>query len=123
MTKEYVINACSGQGIEVKAGQQITIIDMEGGQVVDFFAECKNKPNEFLSAGVTIDCTLSLQETTRSESIKFASCCVAFAPSTPGTCRSSALHDADFMLSDSATSNGENFFIFKADEESVLGVR
>ena len=38
-----------------------------------------------------------------------------FRPSTPGTCRSSALHDADFMPSDSATSNGENFFIFKAD--------
>jgi len=50
-------------------------------------------------------------------------CCVAFAPCTPGTCRSSALHDADFMLSDSATSNGENFFIFKADEEGVLEVR
>ncbi len=45
--------------------------------------------------------TLSLQGTTRSEGIKSASCCVAFAPCTPGTCRSSALHDTDFMPSDS----------------------
>ena len=121
MTKEYVINACSGQGIEVKAGQQITIIDMEGGQVVDFFAECKNKPNEFLSAGVTIDCTLSLQETTRSESIKFASCCVAFAPSTPGTCRSSALHDADFMLSDSGDLKRRVFLHFQGRRRKRTG--
>ena len=47
--------------------------------------------------------TLGLQGR-RSEGIKYASCCVAFAPCTPGTC-----------------SNGENFFIFKADEESVPG--
>ncbi len=64
--------------------------------------------------------TLSLQGR-RSEGIKYASCCVAFAPCTPGTCRSSALHGTNFMPSDSATSNGENFFIFKADEESVPG--
>ena len=64
--------------------------------------------------------TLSLQGR-RSEGIKYASCCVAFAPCTPGTCRSSALHGTNFMPSDSATSNGEHFFIFKADEESVPG--
>lgn len=57
---EYFIPACSGKKIEVKAGQKITVIDVEGGQVVDFFAEVTGKPDEFLSTGVTIDCNESL---------------------------------------------------------------
>lgn len=56
MSKTYVIPACSGTKIDVKQGQNITIIDEEGGQVVDFFAEISGNPNEFLSTGVTIDC-------------------------------------------------------------------
>lgn len=61
MKKEYTIKACSGKKIEVKKNQLITIIDIEGSQVVDFFAEvCKN-PDEFLSTGVTIDCNESLK--------------------------------------------------------------
>ena len=39
----------------------ITVIDIEGGQVVDFFAEVADSPNEFLSPGVTIDCNESLK--------------------------------------------------------------
>ena len=39
MRKEYVIPACSGMKIDIKQGQSITVIDIEGGQVVDFFAE------------------------------------------------------------------------------------
>lgn len=58
---EYIINACSGMRIDVSAGQRVTIIDVEGGQVVDFFAECKANPQEFLSTGVTIDCNESLR--------------------------------------------------------------
>ena len=66
--------------------------------------------------------TLSLQETIRSEDIKYASCCVAFAPSTPGTCRFCALYLAQILcLLTLESSNGENFFIFKADEEGVPG--
>lgn len=61
METEYIINACSGKCIEVLAGQKITIIDIEGGQVVDFFAECKDNPETFLSTGVTIDCNESLR--------------------------------------------------------------
>ena len=61
MKQEYIINACSGQAIEVSSGQTITIIDIEGGQVVDFFAEFSENPNEFLSPGVTIDCNESLR--------------------------------------------------------------
>ena len=53
MSKEYIISACSGMKIDVKQGQSITVIDIEGGQVVDFFAEADGNENEFLSAGVT----------------------------------------------------------------------
>lgn len=60
MSKTYVIPACSGTKIDVKQGQNITIIDEEGSQVVDFFAEISGNPNEFLSTGVTIDCNESL---------------------------------------------------------------
>ena len=67
--------------------------------------------------------TLSLQGR-RSEGIKYASCCVALIPCTPGTCRFCALYLAQILcLLTLETSNGENFFIFKADEEGVLGVR
>ncbi len=61
MNKEYIIPACSGIKIDVRQGQDITVIDMEGGQIVDFFAELTGKPNEFLSTGVTIDCNESLK--------------------------------------------------------------
>ena len=61
MSKEYIIPACSGTKIDVKQGQSITVIDIEGGQVVDFFAEVKGNTNEFLSTGVTIDCNESLK--------------------------------------------------------------
>lgn len=36
MSKEYTIPACSGMKIDIKQGQSITVIDIEGGQVVDF---------------------------------------------------------------------------------------
>lgn len=61
MSKEYIIPACSGMKIDVKQGQSITVIDIEGGQVVDFFAEATGNVNEFLSTGVTIDCNESLK--------------------------------------------------------------
>ncbi|NLG25174.1 MAG: urea carboxylase-associated family protein [Clostridiales bacterium] len=61
MKQEYTINACGGKAIDVMANQTITIIDLDGGQVVDFFAEAFHRPNEFLSTGVTIDCNESLR--------------------------------------------------------------
>lgn len=57
---EYMIPSCSGKRIDVKQGQTITVIDLEGGQVVDFFAEATGNQGEFLSTGVTIDCNESL---------------------------------------------------------------
>ena len=58
---EFFIPACSGRRIDVKQGQMITVIDIEGGQVVDFFAEVTGNEREFLSTGVTIDCNESLR--------------------------------------------------------------
>jgi uncharacterized protein YcgI (DUF1989 family) len=61
MRREYTIEARSGKAIDVKKDQTVTIIDSEGRQVVDFFAESKADPDEFLSPGVTIDCNESLK--------------------------------------------------------------
>ena len=61
MKKEYIIPACSGVKIDVQRGHRITVIDIEGGQVVDFFAEATGNADEFLSTGVTIDCNESLK--------------------------------------------------------------
>lgn len=36
MKREYMVNACSGRAIDVLHGQTVTIVDIEGGQVVDF---------------------------------------------------------------------------------------
>lgn len=56
-----MINACSGKCIDVTEGQCITVVDLEGGQVVDFFAVSAKDTSEFLSTGVTIDCNESLR--------------------------------------------------------------
>ena len=61
MQQEYIVNACSGKSIGVRKNQIITIIDMEGEQVADFFAEKLENQREFLSTGVTIDCNESLK--------------------------------------------------------------
>ena len=61
LSKEYMIPACSGIKMDVKQGQNITVIDVEGVQVVIFFAEVTGRQNEFLSTGVTIDCNESLK--------------------------------------------------------------
>ena len=61
MKHSYIIGACSGMAFDIKEGQTVTIIDSEGGQVADFFAETAADPEEFLSSGVTIDCNESLK--------------------------------------------------------------
>lgn len=61
MKQTYIIPACQGRALEVKKGQKIAVIDLEGGQVVDFFAEKAGNPREFVSPGVTIDCNESLR--------------------------------------------------------------
>ena len=61
MKQEVWIPACSGRRIDVRAGQKIAVVDVRGGQVADFFAECADDPEEFLSTAVTIDCNESLR--------------------------------------------------------------
>lgn len=61
MIQEYIIDACSGKAIDILKGQKLAIVDVEGKQVADFFAESKQDPNEFLSTAVTIDCNESLK--------------------------------------------------------------
>lgn len=58
--RRITISPFSGDLIEVHPGELLTIIDNEGGQVVDFFAESATDPDEVLSGGVTIDCNASL---------------------------------------------------------------
>lgn len=61
MKQEFIIQASSGKAIHVEAGQTITVMDVDGRQVVDFFAQAADNPREFLSTGVTIDCNDSLK--------------------------------------------------------------
>lgn len=59
--KAYWIPACGGASMDLTKGQTIAVIDVEGGQVADFFAECAGNPHEFLSPAVTIDCNESIK--------------------------------------------------------------
>ncbi len=61
MEKRFRIEPCSGIRLEVSKGEKIGIIDVEGGQVVDFFAEMRGNSEEFVSPGVTMDCNESLK--------------------------------------------------------------
>jgi len=58
---DYYIPACSGKRIDVKKGQRVTVTDVEGGQVADFFAVSAADSEEFLSPAVTLDCHESLK--------------------------------------------------------------
>lgn len=58
--EKYIIEPQGGIRIEAKKGQSITIKDIEGGQVADFFAEIKGTHGEYLSPSVTLDCNESL---------------------------------------------------------------
>lgn len=56
----YVIQPKCGMRIEVREGQSIAVIDVDGGQVADFFAEVMGTHEEYLSPAVTIDCNESI---------------------------------------------------------------
>lgn len=60
MPLQRTVPPFSGDMVEMRPGQQLTIIDDEGQQVVDFFAESVADPSEALSSAVTIDCNDSL---------------------------------------------------------------
>lgn len=58
---DYYVSACSGKKIDVRKGQHIAVIDVDGGQVADFFAVSAMDSTEFLSPAVTLDCHESLK--------------------------------------------------------------
>lgn len=59
--EQYIIYACSGIRISICKEQKISVIDTDGGQVVDFFAQIPGDVTEVISPGVTIDCNESLR--------------------------------------------------------------
>ena len=61
LSVEYFIPACPGRKINIKRGRRLTITDLEGGQVADFFAVSAEDNGEFLSPAVTLDCHESLK--------------------------------------------------------------
>ena len=60
MTESFIVPAKKGIKLQVEKGKTITIVDIEGQQVVDFFAASSNNKREILSTGVTMDCNESL---------------------------------------------------------------
>ncbi|QQK09144.1 urea carboxylase-associated family protein [Miniphocaeibacter halophilus] len=61
MSIECIVEAKSGISLKVNKGELIEIVDLFGEQVVDFFAFNQESAEEYLSAGVTIDCNESLK--------------------------------------------------------------
>lgn len=61
MEKEYIVAAKSGLNIPVNQGELVEVIDLDGQQVVDFFATNQISSKEYLSTGATIDCNESLK--------------------------------------------------------------
>lgn len=59
--REYAVAPCSGVGFDVKKGEKVAVIDVEGEQVADFFAVCAEHDDEFLSTAVTLDCNESIR--------------------------------------------------------------
>lgn len=51
MKQTYIIPACQGRAIEVKKGQKIAVIDLEGGQVVDFLRKKPEIPGSLCPRG------------------------------------------------------------------------
>jgi uncharacterized protein YcgI (DUF1989 family) len=66
MKTQTPIPATQGAAFALKAGDTITVTDVCGKQVADFFATAAEDTGEFLSPGVTIDCSGSLRVQTGS---------------------------------------------------------
>lgn len=57
VNREYWIAPRGGRSVDIAAGQEVTVIDVEGGWAADFFTERAGAPEEFLSPAVTLDCS------------------------------------------------------------------
>jgi uncharacterized protein YcgI (DUF1989 family) len=53
VTTTYAVPARAGLAVPVAAGDAVTIVDVDGGQVGDFFAFSAHDPTEYLSASHT----------------------------------------------------------------------
>jgi uncharacterized protein len=53
VTREVFVPAAHGGAIEVRAGEHLSIVDVEGSQVADFVAIQRDDPRRFLSAHQT----------------------------------------------------------------------
>lgn len=58
--EEYTIDQTQGKAVRLCKDETITIEDVKGAQVADFFAVTTEDEAEFLSTGVTIDCNASI---------------------------------------------------------------
>lgn len=61
MAVDVLIESQKGYAFTMRKGDCVTIIDVEGKQVADFFAFSKADAGEFLSTGVTIDVNCSIK--------------------------------------------------------------
>jgi uncharacterized protein YcgI (DUF1989 family) len=51
MQQDPLIGPRTGQAFDVRAGQVVTVIDVEGGQVADFYAESADDPDHLAVTG------------------------------------------------------------------------
>jgi uncharacterized protein YcgI (DUF1989 family) len=49
------IEACTGTGFELRRGQELSIVDLEGEQVADLYCIALGSPTEWLSSGRSFD--------------------------------------------------------------------
>ncbi len=57
--QKIVIASKTGKAFKLKSGEQLKVIDVEGGQVADLLAFNEEDLAEMLSTGATIDCNAS----------------------------------------------------------------
>src|SRR6516164_3612926 len=59
--EEIIVPARYGRGIQVKAGQLLDVIDLEGQQVGDLVAWRLDDPSEYMSPTHTVSCNASIR--------------------------------------------------------------
>jgi uncharacterized protein YcgI (DUF1989 family) len=59
--EEIIVPARYGRGIQVKAGQLLDVIDLEGQQVGDLVAWRRDDPSEYMSPTHTVSCNASIR--------------------------------------------------------------
>jgi len=60
LVEEVVVPACEARAVEVRSGQRLEVVDLEGQQVGDLIAYRLADPQEILSTGHTVSCLTKL---------------------------------------------------------------